>query len=306
LNPATPALIAQAKRYLMRTMLSTNMTAPRFDAEALVRSGLDYMVVSLDGATQPVYARYRRRGDIEIALRNIRALVAAKRDLGRRTPIIAWHFLTFEHNVHEIPQALAMARDLGVNHFATLTPFDVSWDDPGIRCVAVPPVVVEIDPDNEEAMSGNLTCPEGGLDSGAIERAFESGWREGAVHADPPGRPPVASPITCHWLYKSMSMDATGRVFPCCGAPSAERNLVFAQFDADSSPEPFNSPTYQRARSWFANPGEPSSGEHAHHCVKCEWQKTTPNTAAPEICDLLKAAAGDFFGPATLRLVSRW
>ena len=55
LNPKTPQLIRLAKTYLVRTMLSTNIGVKHFDPEAYVNSGLDYMTISIDGATQSVY-----------------------------------------------------------------------------------------------------------------------------------------------------------------------------------------------------------------------------------------------------------
>jgi len=102
MNPLTPRFIRLARTYLMRTGLSTNMTVRRFDARAYVESGLDFMTISLDGATQPVYEKYRRKGDLEAAFENIRKLVDARREAGRRNPILSWQFLAFEHNAHEI------------------------------------------------------------------------------------------------------------------------------------------------------------------------------------------------------------
>src|SRR5580700_10938957 len=111
LNPNTPRFIALARSYLMRTGLSTNMTARRFDAAAYVESGLDFMTVSLDGATQSTYERYRRDGDLDQAFANIRALVAARGASGRENPIVSWQFLAFEHNAHEIDAAISIARE---------------------------------------------------------------------------------------------------------------------------------------------------------------------------------------------------
>jgi MoaA/NifB/PqqE/SkfB family radical SAM enzyme len=312
MNPDTPKLIRLAKSYLMSAMLSTNMTVGLFDAEALVLSGLDYMVLSIDGATQPVYEKFRRTGNLQVVFRNLRMLVEAKRRLGRQTPAIAWHFLAFEHNAHEIPQALELARQLGVNRFEVLTPFDVSWDDPAIRPAAVKPFAVEIDPHDEAAMAGNLNSPPGGLDRTAIEREFEVRWAERAAQTERHGRWDPPSGMTCHWLYKSMSMDARGRVFPCCGAPTRDRDLVFAQFDGASGSDPYNSPKYRLARLSFANPeAYRSEWETGHmdqepYCARCEWQKTTPNTDVPEIRQFLRASAGDLFGAPSLDLLSSW
>ena len=109
------------------------MSVRKFDAEAYVESGLDYMVMSIDGATQPAYEKFRRNGDLELVFENIRKLVSAKRRLGKRTPVLSWNFLAFEHNAHEIPLATQMARKLGVDRFRVVNPFDVRWDDPNVR-----------------------------------------------------------------------------------------------------------------------------------------------------------------------------
>ena len=115
LNLNTPKLIRQAKEYLIGTALSTSLSVQRFDAEAYVESGLDFMVISIDGATQQVYERYRRNGDLELVFSNVRKLVEAKRKLRKRTPVLSWNFLAFEHNAHEIPLAANRARELGMN-----------------------------------------------------------------------------------------------------------------------------------------------------------------------------------------------
>jgi len=145
LNLATPKLIRLAKTYLLGTALSTSLSIRKFDADAYVESGLDLMVLSIDGATQPVYEQYRRNGDIELVFSNIRKLVSAKRRLGKRTPVLSWNFLAFEHNAHEIPQAVRMAHRLGVNRFRVVNPFDVRWDDPNVHVAPIKGRVQRLD-----------------------------------------------------------------------------------------------------------------------------------------------------------------
>jgi len=313
MNPDAPRIIALAKSFVMRAMLSTNLSIGKLDAEGLVLSGLDYMVVSLDGATQPVYEKFRRNGRIDVVLRNVQALVEAKRKLGLRTPVLAWHFLAFEHNAHEIPQAIEMARQLGMNQFRTINPFDVSWDDPSIRPAELEPISVAIDGDNEAAIKDNLEhCP-GGLDRAAIEQEFATLW------LDKPGMRERAaelrqmeSALACHWLYKSMSVDARGRIFPCCGAPAKERDLVFAQFDTSASPDPYNSEKYRLSRLSFSDPAQYAREKATRlmvsepYCANCEWQKVTPNTDIPQIQQFLRTTAGDLFGPESTALLTDW
>lgn len=155
-NPNTPRLIEVAKGYYVQTALSTSLSIGRFDAEAYVRSGLDFMILSIDGATQKVYERYRQNGNIDVVYRNVEKLVRAKRTLRKRTPVIRWQFLAFEHNAHEIPLAFKTAKALGVDQFTVKAPFDVSWDDPGVQPADVPLMNVEFDPDTEESSARTM------------------------------------------------------------------------------------------------------------------------------------------------------
>lgn len=307
-NPNTPKYIRQAKNYLMRTMVSTSLSLPRFDAEAYVESGLDFIVVSIDGATQPVYERFRKKGNLELVLHNLRKLVEAKQRLARRTPVIAWHYLAFEHNVHEIGLALETSRRLGANQFTTLVPFDVAWDDPGIHPAEIQPGTVEFSSNSESMLKSWNPFPDT-LDEETIEQEFEVRWSEKAVDGV---EGVVRSGSTCHWLYKSMTMDAGGRIMPCCGAPTPDKDLVFANFDGKADSELFNSEKYRMARLFFADPKayqmERDTGilDRAPHCVDCEWNKTTANTDRTQIRNYLHAAGGNLFTGASVNILSSW
>lgn len=123
LNRELLPMIRYAKQHYphIRTIVSSNMNIPRFDesqAEEVVRSGLDELILSLDGATQEVYATYRVGGKLEEALQNIRWIVAAKARLKAAAPKMVWNFLVFRHNEHEVDRAWQMARELGVEFTA--------------------------------------------------------------------------------------------------------------------------------------------------------------------------------------------
>jgi len=298
LNMNTPKLIRLAKSYLLGTALSTSLSVRRFDAEAYVESGLDSMVLSIDGATQPVYEHFRRNGDLELVLGNVRKLVGAKRKLGKRTPALSWNFLAFEHNAHEIPEAARMARRLGVNHFRVVNPFDVGWDDPEIRPAAVKSGVRRLDWLSTSNRPENWNPFPDRVDAETIGRMFQSPWNANGASDGPP-----SAGHTCHWLYKNMVMDATGRVMPCCGAPRPDTNLVFARFDGDNG-DPFNSEKYRQARSFFSSPGPPSSNDP--YCTQCEWDHTTVNIGATEIRRYFRAADPAFFDRRSLGLLSGW
>jgi Radical SAM superfamily/Iron-sulfur cluster-binding domain len=83
----------------------------------LVRSGIDEVTFSIDGATAQSYAKYRQRGDFEKATRNLRAAAEEKRTTGRDVPFINWRYILFVHNDsdEEMTRARQMAADMGVD-----------------------------------------------------------------------------------------------------------------------------------------------------------------------------------------------
>jgi MoaA/NifB/PqqE/SkfB family radical SAM enzyme len=292
LNLETPRFIRMAKSYLLNVALSTTLCVPRFDPEAYVESGLDFMLLAIDGATQPVYGRLRRNGDLELVLENVRRLVGARRRLKRRTPVLAWNFLAFEHNVHEIPLARKMARRIGVDDFRVALPFDVGWDDPDIRPAAVKPRVLPL----RWRPDGSTDAP-ASLDTDTIGRAFEHPWNAANVDTmqPDPGR-------TCHWLYKNIAIDAAGRILPCCCAPQPGENMVFGALDGRT--DPFNSGQYRAARRFFRT--GTAAPDPAPYCTHCDWDQTTVNIGGPEIRCYFQSADADFFDRPALELLSAW
>ena len=70
LNSSTPRFIRRAKRYLLRTGLSTSLSVRRFDAHAYVEASPDFMILSIDGATS---ARMLPRTSSRLPLRRKRS-----------------------------------------------------------------------------------------------------------------------------------------------------------------------------------------------------------------------------------------
>jgi Radical SAM superfamily len=73
----------------------------------LIRSGIDEVTFSIDGATADSYIKYRRRGDFEKAMRNLGFAVDEKRASGRDVPFINWRYILFTHNDSEEEMRLA-------------------------------------------------------------------------------------------------------------------------------------------------------------------------------------------------------
>jgi radical SAM protein with 4Fe4S-binding SPASM domain len=116
LNPKFLELIQAAKRHRMFTATSTNAHfIDSTNAEAIVGSGLDQLVISVDGVSQGVYQQYRVHGDLSKVWIATEALVAAKRKLKSNTPHLIFQCLAVKPNEHEIPMVFEKAKELGVD-----------------------------------------------------------------------------------------------------------------------------------------------------------------------------------------------
>ena len=82
--------------------------------ENLVKYQLRDMVVSIDGATPEVYRIYRRGGDLNTVLNNIKIINKYKKQYNSEYPYLQWQFILFGHNEHEIDLAKERAAELGM------------------------------------------------------------------------------------------------------------------------------------------------------------------------------------------------
>lgn len=115
LNDDFLEMVKYASDNKMFTLVSTNANVD-FSAEAIVKSGLDSMIVSLDGATQETYNKYRVNGQLEKVIKNVESLVSAKRKLNSSKPLLRWQFLVLKHNEHELEDIKKMAISIGVDN----------------------------------------------------------------------------------------------------------------------------------------------------------------------------------------------
>ena len=123
LHPDLIEMIRYAKSKKMTVLTSTNghFLDDIRTAEQLVRSGLDDLIISLDGISEQTYQGYRKGGDLDRVLRGIRTLVKAKRRLRMSRPFIELQFLIMRQNQHEIGPFRALAKKLGADRIALKT-----------------------------------------------------------------------------------------------------------------------------------------------------------------------------------------
>lgn len=129
LNKQLPEMIEYAHQQKLFTMLSTNAQTLSADlAEALCRSGLDRIIISVDGLSQESYSHYRVGGFLEKALSGIRALADCKKALGYG-PEIVLQCLYLGSNEHEWGEIRQQYRSLGADKLAMKTAQFYDFED---------------------------------------------------------------------------------------------------------------------------------------------------------------------------------
>ena len=98
--------------------------------DALLSSGLDVLILSVDGASQETYATFRKGGDFAAVTTQIAWLCAEKARRGLTKPRIELQFIVMSHNEHELPEMRRLARELGVDRLRIKT---VGADDDDTR-----------------------------------------------------------------------------------------------------------------------------------------------------------------------------
>lgn len=123
LHPQLPDFIAYARRRSIYVTTSTN--GHFFDNQEVVErtviSGLDTVVVSLDGTDEKTYERYRCGGDFRRVTQGIRNVVAARTRLGSRAPLVFIQFLVMRHNEHQVESMRSLAKGLGADRLLLKT-----------------------------------------------------------------------------------------------------------------------------------------------------------------------------------------
>lgn len=86
-----------------------------------VRSGLDRLIVSIDGTTQEAYESYRIGGSLDKVLKGTENVISAKKKLRSSTPHVVFQFLVVGPNEHQIPQVRQLAKKVGVDQLVLKT-----------------------------------------------------------------------------------------------------------------------------------------------------------------------------------------
>src|SRR5215467_129785 len=113
LNPQLPRFVAHLKERGAHVLFNTNaVLLDERRGDALREAGLDELRVSLDAATPALYHKLRGIDKFDQIVANLRAFVL--RHGGRERPCVSLWFVGMQENLHELPDFVRLAAELGV------------------------------------------------------------------------------------------------------------------------------------------------------------------------------------------------
>lgn len=85
------------------------------NVKKILKSGLNKLIISVDGTTQEVYEKYRVGGKLSTVINGTKLIVKAKKNLKVKRPMIVLQFLVTAENEHQIKDAKQLAKTLNVD-----------------------------------------------------------------------------------------------------------------------------------------------------------------------------------------------
>lgn len=234
LNPRLEEFIRIASSYNIVSTISSNLSMRLSDEriDRLLTSGVNEIIISLDGASAATHTKYRRKSNFNLILDNIRRIAEARRKLGQSRPLLTWQYIVFGFNEHEMDRAREMAAELGVDRITFRPPF-LQTDR-----YRMP------DEDRREIATWSPADP-----------------RYHAHIADSPKRK------RCGWHYTTVAINWDGTVTPCStGFRQADDFGTFGKTGGNPYMDVVNNAAFQTARAAVAA-GRQSAGRVI--CEQC-------------------------------------
>ncbi len=131
LNPDFLSMVQYASSKNIYTATSTNAHYLTEEAaKKTVESGLDRLIISIDGTTQDVYKQYRVGGNVDKVIEGTKNIIKWRKELNSKTPFIFFQFLVVKPNEHQIEDIKKLAKEIGVDEvrFKTAQVYDFETD----------------------------------------------------------------------------------------------------------------------------------------------------------------------------------
>lgn len=210
-----PQFLEMVQRCRTHGIYSSTSTNAHFlddeKARATVKSGLDRLIISIDGTDQNTYESYRKEGQLDKVIEGTKNILRWKKELRSKTPWVIFQFLVVKPNEHQVDEVHALGKKLGVDEVRLKTAQIYDFE------------------------SGNELIP-------SIDKY--SRYRQGKN-----GKWQIKNPLDDHcWrMWSGAVITWDGNVVPCCFDKDAKHSM--GNLGEQSMSEIWNSDRYRAFRS---------------------------------------------------------
>lgn len=254
LAPDLFRMIEYAAARGVRMGFNTNGTLLNPDkAERLVRAGLDWLHVSLDGATAATYEAIRHGSDFERVRANVCSLVGIMRELNAERPTLSLVFVAMRGNIAELPDLVRLAAAWGVGRlFVQNLSHSFGDTDPAGSYREIRAFVAgeALWADEDKAEAGRSFARARSLAEGLGVELRLPRLDEPPKRARQPGTP------GCHWPFASAYVTHDAKVQPCCMVMGSDR-AVLGDLEQEDFGAVWSGEAYDRFRRGLLSDAEP-------------------------------------------------
>ena len=256
-------MIEYCKSKRIITGITTNATLlDETTAKKIVESKLDYVIISMDGATPETFEKIRVGAKFNQVIENTRNLVDIR---GKsKIPRISFHFSGTNENIHELPEVVKMAKDIGLDgveaqeiHF---------WGDTELKKRIIKETLhQEVDTAKKFINEAMVVAKEMGILLDFLGTGGRSSISKDSIYYSE-DQQLHADQRLCQQLFRSCFITVDGYVTTCACSPDPRKsnfgNILQQDFDTI-----WNSPKYSNFRKMRLG------GKIPDYCRMC----TTPH-----------------------------
>jgi MoaA/NifB/PqqE/SkfB family radical SAM enzyme len=241
-------------------IITNGMLLTKDVSRELISKGLDHLVISIDAADAPLFAKIRKGGDLGRILENIKIMNELKIFFNTQNPYLAFNVVAQVSNFHQLPQIIELAEKLRIPS-VTITPITVHSH------------ITEI---QDQALHGNIPRWREILDS-CERKASAAGINitQDRLYHVMHGIIPEElyhKTIPCPEPFRFIGIRTNGDVFPCCNW-DVEKPIARLSYREDYEIElekAWTNPEWQTLRQNVI------SGEYPDQCKACMGKFTRP------------------------------
>lgn len=242
-NPQIFDIINYAKKRGILIGFATNATLMTQDAaKKIILSDVDWVNISLDGATKETYEQIRIGANFDVVINNIKNFIAllAKRN----KPEVSIWFLAMKSNIEELPGLISLAAGIGVKNICVQTIH--YWGSPDWKRNML----------QENILDGSARLRQILSEASRVAKKKHVKFSYSNIPGGKRKR-------ICQWPWKSCYITADGYVTPCCMHGSNSEIINFGNLFDKPFREIWNSVRYQDFRRALRSKSIPSL------CVDC-------------------------------------